>query len=242
MNAPAEMKMAVFDMWSDYGHFRRGYTTTSPLTYPFPPRTAISGIVAAILGMERDSYYDILGENNSLFALQLLNPIKKVTMNQNLIDTKTGYFLWDNNGQRTQIPFEYLKDPRYRIFVWIKDSGLLEKLCEFVKNRRNVFTLYMGISEHIAQFAPYKAGCMNFVRKETNKNVKIDTIAPLPVKVNVYNLEERVIGYEKMPGFFEGKNRIIKKYIEFYYEETGRPLEINGGVYYKGGELNILPF
>lgn len=242
MNAPAEMKMAVFNIWSDYGHFRRGYTTTSPLTYPFPSRTAIAGMVAAVLGMERDSYYDILGENNSLFALQILNPIKKVTMNQNLVDTKTGYFLWDNNGQRTQIPFEYLKNPKYRIFVWIKDSGLFEKLCEFVKNRKNVFTLYMGISEHIAQFAPYKGGCVNFVRKETNENVKINTIIPLPAKINVYNLKENVIGYEKVPGFFEGKDRVIKKYMEFYYEEKGRPLEINGGTYYEGGELNILPF
>jgi CRISPR-associated protein Cas5h len=50
-------KVLVFDIWSDYAHFRRGYTTTSPLTYPFPTRTALTGIVAAILGLEIDQGY-----------------------------------------------------------------------------------------------------------------------------------------------------------------------------------------
>ena len=244
MNAPAKIEMAVFDIWGDYGHFRRGYTTTSPLTYPFPSRTAIAGMIGAILGMKRDSYYDIFDENNSLFALQILNPIKKVTVNQNLIDTKTGYFLWDNNGQRTQIPFEYLKDPRYRIFVWIKDNELFKKLCGYVRQRKTTFTLYMGITEHIAQYVPYKGGCMKAEKRETKEKVKIHSIIPLPSKIDVYDLKyEHVIGYTKVPGFFANKERVIKKYIEFYYEENGKTLEILGGTYYDvGGEFNIIPF
>ena len=244
MNAPTEMEMAVFDIWGDYGHFRRGYTTTSPLTYPFPSRTSIAGMVAAILGLERDSYYDLFGEDNSLFALQILHPIKKVTINQNLIDTKTGYFLWDNNGQRTQIPFEYLKDPKYRIFVWLDDSNLFKKLCGFIVQRKTIFTLYMGITEHIAQFEPFKGGCLKAVRKEIKDKVEINSIIPLPAKINVYGMrDEYVIGYTKVPGFFMDKKRVIKKYIEFYYEENGKPLEILGGTYYDvGGEFNIIPF
>ena len=244
MNAPTEMEMAVFDIWGDYGHFRRGYTTTSPLTYPFPSRTTIAGIIAAILGMERDTYYNIFDETNSLFALQILNPIKKVTFNQNLIDTKTGYFLWDNNGQRTQIPFEYLKNPKYRIFIWIKDNELFKRLCNCVQQRKTVYTLYMGITEHIAQYAPYKDGCIKAERREAKDKVEIDSIIPLPAKLNVYNLNSGlVVGYTKVPGFFENKERIIQKYIEFYYEENGKPLEILSGTYYNvGGEFNIIPF
>ena len=243
MDAPSEMNIVVFDIWSDYGHFRRGYTTTSPLTYPFPTRTALAGIIAAILGMERDSYYDVLGEGNSLFALQILNPIKKVTMNQNLVDTKQGYFLWDNGGQRTQIPFEYLKDPHYRVFVWLRDAELFDKLCDFVRQRKTTFTLYMGITEHIAQFSPYRGGCLRAERRRNEKKAIIHSIGPLPAKINVSSLGDSIIGYAKVPGFFEGKNRGVKKYLEFYYEETGKPLEVIGVDYYRvGGEINIIPF
>ncbi len=126
------LKMVSFDIWSDFGHFRKGYSTTSPLTYPFPTRTAISGLIAAIIGLERDSYYNLFHENNSAIALQILNPIKKININQNLINTKLGYFLWDIKDQssiRTQINYEYLKNPKYRIFVWLKDDKMLKNLC-----------------------------------------------------------------------------------------------------------------
>ena len=244
MPIPPEMDMAVFDIWADYGHFRRGYTTTSPLTYPFPSRTAISGLIAAILGLERDSYYGLFEDNNSAIALQILNPIKKVTMNQNLIDTKTGFYLWDNDGQRTQIPFEYLKEPKYRIFVWLEDEAMFRKLCEFVRQRKTTYTLYMGITEHIAQFQPYKGGCHKAVKRETKENVKIDSIIPLPAKLDILKAgESKVIGYAKVPGFFQGKNRVVRKYLEFYYEENGKPLEIKAGEYYRvGDEHNVIPF
>lgn len=244
MVAQSKMEMAVFDIWADYGHFRRGYTTTSPLTYPFPSRTALSGIIAAILGLERNSYYDLFSKDNSAFALQILNPIKKVTFNQNLIDTKTGYYLWDNKGQRTQIPFEYLKNPKYRIFVWLKDENLFKKLCELVSQRKTTYTLYMGITEHIAQFQPYKGGCLTALKKEASENTKIHSIVPVDsVKVVVNEmLNNYVLGYSKVPGFMN-EDRVVSKYLEFYYEENGKPLLISEGNYYDvGGELNIVPF
>ena len=52
------MNLIVFDIWGDYAYFRRGYTTTSTLTYPFPSRTTIAGFIAGILGYPRNSYYD----------------------------------------------------------------------------------------------------------------------------------------------------------------------------------------
>jgi CRISPR-associated protein Cas5h len=50
------MKVLVFDVWGEFGHFRKHYTTTSPLTYSIPPRTAIAGMIAAIEGFGKDEY------------------------------------------------------------------------------------------------------------------------------------------------------------------------------------------
>lgn len=47
-------KMLVFDVWGDYAHFRRFYTTTSPLSFPIPPRTALCGLIGAIIGLEKE--------------------------------------------------------------------------------------------------------------------------------------------------------------------------------------------
>ena len=65
-------KLIAFDIWGDYGYFRRGYTSTSTITYPFPSRTTLAGLISGILGLEKDSYHDIFSENNSELGLRIL--------------------------------------------------------------------------------------------------------------------------------------------------------------------------
>ena len=65
-------KLIAFDIWGDYAYFRRGYTTTSTVSFPFPSRTTIAGLISSILGFKRDSYYDIFEENNSKIGIKLL--------------------------------------------------------------------------------------------------------------------------------------------------------------------------
>ena len=44
-------ELLIFDIRGEYGHFRKYNTTTSPLTYSIPTRTAIAGILGAILAI-----------------------------------------------------------------------------------------------------------------------------------------------------------------------------------------------
>ncbi len=240
------MKFVAFEVWSDYAHFRRGYTTTSPLSYPIPSRTALSGIIAAILGLPRDSYYELLNEENSAIALQILNPIKKVTINRNLVDTKGG--LWgieEPLKRRTQIVYEYIKEPKYRLFVWLRDNEKFKDLQKAVTERKTVYTIYMGISEHIAQFSPYEEGFFEAELTHADGNVvEIHSIVPSEkAKIIIdQNDKDYVYGYARVPGFMN-INRVVKKYLDIYFEENGRPLKISTGDYYNiGGKINIIPF
>ena len=47
------MKCLVFDIKGDYGHFKKYYTTSSPLTFSIPPRTTVSGMIGALIGRSR---------------------------------------------------------------------------------------------------------------------------------------------------------------------------------------------
>ena len=44
----------IFDVYGEYGHFRKFNTTTSPLTYSIPTPSAIFGLLGAVLGIERE--------------------------------------------------------------------------------------------------------------------------------------------------------------------------------------------
>ncbi|MGC9123494.1 MAG: type I-B CRISPR-associated protein Cas5b [Thermoplasmata archaeon] len=241
------MEFVAFEIWSDYAHFRKGYTTTSPLTYQIPSRTALSGIIAAILGLPRDSYYDeLLNEKNSAIALQILKPIKKVSINRNLVDTKSGFWGIEKPlVRRTQIVYEYIKEPKYRLFVWLSNNEKFEELKKAVMERKTVYTIYMGTSEHIAQFSPYEKGFFEAELRHTDGDVvEIHSVVPSE-KANIIidqNDKDYVYGFARVPGFMN-KNRVVRKYIDIYFEENGRPLKINKGDYYNiGGKINIIPF
>ena len=146
-------KILSFDVWGEYACFRRPYSTTSPLTFPFPTRTAISGFVSAILGLARDSYYDDFSSENCKIGINLLSPIRKTYIGQNLIDTKKGLYLWDiTENQRTQILFEVLKDVKFRLYLWLKNTTLLNLLENHLNNHTSVYTPYLGLANMLANF------------------------------------------------------------------------------------------
>ena len=49
------MKCLVFDIKGDYGHFKKYYTTSSPLTFSIP-RTTVSGMIGALIGLDKEEY------------------------------------------------------------------------------------------------------------------------------------------------------------------------------------------
>jgi len=234
-------KVVVFDIWGDYGYFRRGYTTTSTISYPFPSRTTLAGIVSGILGYDRDSYYDLFGPKNSAFALQIINPIKKMRINLNLIDTKTGFILSDNKGQRTQLPAEFLKDVKYRVCLWLDDDSIMDELFTYLSNHKSVYTPYLGISECLANIKLVKN---SFIEPEellaTKEDVKVHSIVPTE-KAKIKIEPGKKYGAVKSPSFINAE-RIVKEFQEFYYEENGDTMLIVDGRYHSIGDMNVIFF
>lgn len=166
-------KLLIFDISSEYGHFRKFNTTTSPLTYSFPTRPAIAGLIGAIIGIERETgtnkykegsvpLPELLSRQNTSIAVQLQAPVKKTNIGFNLVSTKNfrDYFNINDKDakgsikdsyRRTQIEFELLKNPSFRIFISWENKDLFQKLIENVKQNKTHFTPYLGLSQFMAQ-------------------------------------------------------------------------------------------
>lgn len=235
-------KLLAFDIWGEYGYFRRGYTATSTVSYPFPSRTTIAGLVSSILGLERDSYYDIFSKENSKIGVNILNPIKKSRFNLNYINTKVGFYLHDINpkqGLRTQVQAEFLKNPKFRIYVFLNDSDLMDSLLELISNHKSVYTPYLGISECLADFKIVGDGFMN-VEKKIGENIDIDSVI-LKNKSNILIEPNKKYGSIKSPGFMNS-DRVVNEYLEYYFEERGNSIKIDKGEYYRIGDDNVILF
>ena len=133
-------KVLVFDIWGDLGHFKKPYTTTSPLSYAFPPRTTIAGMISAIIGLDKNEYADHFTKPISNIGIRIINPVKKIRISQNLIDTKTAK-LFSKIRQRTQIRIEFIKDPKYRIYFQHQDTSLFKRLNVLLKGHESVYSL-----------------------------------------------------------------------------------------------------
>jgi len=62
------------------GHFKRVGRSVTKQTYRIPPRTTVAGMLAAIVGSDRDSYYDVFGADTSAIAITPLFDIRTVNV------------------------------------------------------------------------------------------------------------------------------------------------------------------
>ncbi len=155
--------VAVFDLCGPIAHFRKYYTNSSSLTYGFPPRTALMGVVAAVAGLERDSYYEILAPGRASFAVVGLTPVRRLIQTVNYVRTK-GEDLARLRGlgaaRGTQVPLELLLPAgehltlRFRVFFSCADGALVQEVAARLADRRPYFPLYLGLTEFIAEAEP----------------------------------------------------------------------------------------
>ena len=151
-------KVIVFDIFGEYGHFRKINTTSSPLTYSIPTRTAIIGLIGAILGIEREvkagmypkgvvALNELFGAEQASIGVQIMAPIKKTNIGFNLVNTAKSFFNIEN---RTQVEFELLKDCEFRIFLLLSDDKYHKELEQRLKAVDHHFTPYLGLSQFTA--------------------------------------------------------------------------------------------
>jgi len=222
-------QVLVFDVWGDYAHFRRGYTTTSPLTFSIPPRTALCGLIGAMLGLEKEGneYLREFTLDKAKIGLKLLKPVKKTNIAENLIHTKDAKGIGMNLiTTRTQIRFEVLKDPKYRIYFWHSDNDLYNRLKKNLLEHKSVYTPCFGLSENIANFE--FVGELNTTAKKTDGEILINSVVPTEKL-----LDKQGINFDFQGEYFSlrlpcemSQERIVTKYSDVLFERNGNPMEV----------------
>ncbi|NPU87544.1 type I-B CRISPR-associated protein Cas5b [Methanothrix sp.] len=205
----------VFDVWGDYAHFRKIYTTTSPLTYSFPPRTAIAGIVGAIAGLSKEEYFRYFFRDNASIGCRILEPVKKVRIGENLIDTKKNMHRIHN---RTQVRFEFLKDPSYRIYLRHSDDRFFRDLREMLEEHRCVYTPCLGLSQLVCNFK--FVGEMG-MRRCGDELQEINSVVPLKCILGSPEFEEGREYFSEIMPCVMGEKREVMDYSEILYERNG---------------------
>jgi len=171
-----------FTVKGSWGHFRRIDTTTEKLTYRVMPRTTVAGLIAAVLGEPRDSYYDTFARDASAIAIspqcaletqsipQLVLPTSegKIKTAEG-VDGKTAIDPENIAAERKRRTFEYVVDPAYRIDAVIDDEDTRDRLWEFLSSGRSTYTPVLGKTECLASITDVTRSTVE--RSGDNENI-----------------------------------------------------------------------
>jgi len=228
------MKVLAFDIYGDFGHFKKFYTTSSPLTFSFPPPPTVRGMLGAIVGADKTEYLDIFSHKSCRIAIRILSPVKKVRMGVNHINTKGNYWVPVKKGKheaRTQIRTEFLKDPAYRIYVSHNDESVFSKLVDHVKEHKTVYTLSLGLSELLADF---KYVGLWEVTEGHSAEGEIATVIPMSA------IEDYGIRFEEGKRYLKervsvdmNQQRVVERYEDVLFEAQGKPIYARTKVYWE---------
>ncbi|MHA1228741.1 MAG: CRISPR-associated protein Cas5, partial [Candidatus Hodarchaeales archaeon] len=162
------MQILIFDIEAEYAHFRSFETTRGNISYPFPPRTAIIGLIAGILGIPRNTYWESGHPlRKTKLAIEVVKPIKRYGLKVNYTRTRESTSLGsgtnrvvfhfpnkpihpESRGYITQVRLDLLKDVYYRVYCNFKDP-LFTKFVEAVKNHHYIYPPYLGHANLLAR-------------------------------------------------------------------------------------------
>lgn len=169
-----------FRLSGDYALFKKPFANNQPQSFVIPPKTAILGLIGAIMGWSKEKYIQTLPFNQFGYAVRLLTPrIKKETVGINLMQGKNGKFTFNENplshpspdrGQRSPTRYEFIKNIEWEIFLLIDNQLIREKLFERLQKKTFVYNPNLGMQQLFARIDSEDLIDIEFA-KEINDNL-----------------------------------------------------------------------
>lgn len=154
------MKVLVTDIYGSFAHFRVIYTNANALSYSFPPRTTIAGMIAGIIGKERDSYYDEFSQKNIRISVRGIKRIKKQVFVVNYYKTEKEKIraLLDRKFETYPTKLELVLPDGddilgYRVYIGEGENReLYEEIKRAFEEKRMKYSLSLGLSEFLGWY------------------------------------------------------------------------------------------
>ena len=234
-----------FRLSGDWGHFKKPFATSSPLTYYVPPPTALYGLVGAIMGWQRNrhsrqsnQYLELSKQYQLAFSIIPIH-LQKYSMGMLWLSTKdsdsdylrcgiigridkSGNVL--TKGARLLMSVEVLRNPEYNILV-TGHRSFLEEFAAALQRRRVYYTPYLGISEFIAHVEFNAWHEFELVSRLDNlKEIKVEGVIPASM-IRGLPTGSTTVFVERMP-ILMTPDREVKRFEDIVIPHSSKPLTI----------------
>ncbi len=222
------MKTLIFRVKGEYAHFKKPYSPMSPVTYSFPPPPAVLGLLGAILGLEKDRYHKELGWQQVKIGVQLNTEVRVFRTGLNLLNTKDGtdpYFRPKaGKNIHIQVPFEFLKEPDYQIYVGNLPKSVHSKLVKLLASGKSLFTPVLGLAQCIADLIWINEAKAEPVNKEY---WQVDSVLAKNETMQPFYDDGRRYHRFRIPSVMD-QDRVVHQYKEVVVADDGGPIRGQG--------------
>lgn len=216
------MNILNFRLRGKLAHFRRYYSNTSALSYSVPPRTTIVGLIAGLLGYERDSYYREFAINVCKVAVGIRGLQKKKVHTLNLLHVKGPNDLNGSKPFPSQTQTEIISPVNirnefldYEIWFHHEDPEILKRLKPLITLNNGYATqgasLALGTAQHLGWLA---SGREITGSEEQMVSADIHSIIPVSLLLDVDifgNKDELFLVKEDLPIDFHADRILASK-------------------------------
>jgi CRISPR-associated protein Cas5h len=222
------MDTLVFDISGEFALFKKAYAPMSPVSYPFPPPTAITGILGAIAGYGKHDYAERLGWQRLRIAVRVLKQPRRYPTALNLLNTKDGTdsFFRPKADRNTHIrvPCEFLCDVAYRLYVAGLPASAQRDLIEQLSAGTTVYSLSLGWASCLADAAWVG---LRQAMPVTDRLWSCSSVLPLTPGIEIDYEDQRRYHRLRIPVVMD-PNREVQRFQEVVSSNDDRPINGSG--------------
>ena len=219
------MKAFQFEVKGNWAHFRKPETNNNPLTHSFITKTAMIGMIGAVLGIERVEMKNLFPQlsQDLLYGVWVKNTVKKETWaftSRNILD----FF------HKAPKQVEFLRDFENRVILGLynrRSTALFDNFQTAIERQEAKFTPVLGWHNCPAELKFVTKGELNAEKGNFATNGFV--IQNYQIKTKILMKDDFLLGFEKIPSLQnEDFWNIPEKYVEVIFPTQSKQILGNG--------------
>ena len=212
----------------NWAHFKKPETNNNPLTHDFITKTALLGLMGAVLGIERREMRPMFPQwsDDLIYGVQVRGAVKKASW----AFTMRGVV---NQNDKAPKPMELLKNPDFTVALASRHERSDQSLQNFatcIRESRAHYTPILGLHNCAANLEFLEAG--NFQTHNSEYSTKGFALRAHSPRFNFD--EDFRLGFERIPTHQNDDmwNR-PERYVEVCYGDEGREIALQSGEHFR---------
>jgi len=221
------MKGVRLHIKGNWAQFRRSETNNNPLSHDFITKTAMIGMIGAVIGKDRremKSLFPILSEDLK-YGVQVINEVKKQSWGFTFRSVS-------NAWEKAPKQMEFIRNPDYEVVICLvaqRSEPIYNEFVAYCKEGKACYEPVLGLHNCPAEIEFIDEGLVEYLAEGTFETKGFVTNKHVPDKVG--STIHR-IGFDKIPSFQNDDFwNLPERYVAIIYPSGGNSIKICGEYY-----------